>query len=75
MPTESIRHYLMGPLAACKARLFLINSSLRAGTADMTPELQTDVQKQLKFLEEKLQTLQKRIEEVVDSDTEIETKN
>jgi hypothetical protein len=66
MPTESTRHYLLGPVSACLARMYLLHHSLsKAEQGHFSAKSVEDMKNQLKQLEEKLNVLQTRITEVL----------
>lgn len=66
MSDESPRHYLLSPLAACKARLFLLQHAVeKASTAEVSDTLKTNLMEQVEFLTTKMDLLQKRIEKTL----------
>lgn len=63
MYEESDRHYLVSPVASGLARLFLMEQTIESAKKnDISPQLKSELQKQLIFLQEKLVETQHRID-------------
>lgn len=63
MQDESDRHYLVSPVASGLARLFLLEQVVSsADENELSSRLRTELEKQLRFLREKLQETQHRID-------------